>query len=110
DNADKKNPVVMTERERPLRLLSRPEPVEAFAAIVPDGPPSRFRWRRVLHDVARAEGPERISPEWWLDQETAQERDYFRLEVASGHRFWVYRQGRYTSNYQPTWHMHGIFA
>jgi len=110
EKADKKNPVVMTGRERPLRLLSRPEPVEAFAAIVPDGPPSRFRWRRVLHDVARAEGPERISPEWWLDQETVQERDYFRLEVASGHRFWVYRQGRYTADYRPTWHMHGIFA
>nr|WP_262913591.1 DNA polymerase Y family protein [Rhizobium halophilum] len=110
ETGGKPYPAVMTERERPLRLLARPEPVEAFAAIVPDGPPSRFRWRRVLHDVARAEGPERISPEWWLDQETAQERDYFRLEVASGHRFWVYRQGHYSADYRPTWHMHGIFA
>ncbi|CAD7023983.1 DNA polymerase Y family protein [Pseudorhizobium halotolerans] len=109
-NEGRQNPAVTTGRERPLRLLSRPEPVEAFAAIVPDGPPSRFRWRRVLHDVARAEGPERISPEWWLDQEAGQERDYFKLEVASGHRFWVYRQGHYSSDYRPTWHMHGIFA
>ena len=26
-------------------------------AEVPDGPPHRFRWRRTLHEVARAEGP-----------------------------------------------------
>ncbi|CAD7048115.1 DNA polymerase Y family protein [Pseudorhizobium endolithicum] len=109
DAGNDEAPVTMTRAERPLRLLPRPEPMEAFAAIVPDGPPSRFRWRRVLHDVARAEGPERVSPEWWLD-DVAEERDYFRLEVASGHRFWVYRQGRYRMDHRPTWHMHGIFA
>ena len=34
-----------------------------FEAIaeVPDGPPARFRWRRVLHEVAVAERPERIA-------------------------------------------------
>ena len=36
-------------------------------AEVPDGPPARFRWRRVLHEVAIAEGPERIAMEWWRD-------------------------------------------
>ena len=109
-DGSKAAPPAITRAERPLRLLPRPEPMEAFAAILPDGPPSRFRWRRVLHDVARAEGPERISPEWWLDQ-AAEERDYFRLEVASGHRFWVYRQGHYhQADYRPTWHLHGIFA
>ena len=30
---------------RPLRLLARPEPIEVIA-VVPDGPPVRFRWRR----------------------------------------------------------------
>lgn len=99
----------MTMVERPLRLLPRPEPMEVFAAAIPEGPPSRFRWRRVLHDVVRAEGPERISPEWWLD-DAAEERDYFRLEIGSGHRFWVYRQGRYRPGHSPSWHMHGIFA
>ena len=46
---------------RPLRLFDRPEPIEALAEV-PDGPPLRFRWRRVLHDVAAIEGPERIAP------------------------------------------------
>ena len=46
---------------RPLRLFARPEPIDALAEV-PDGPPLRFRWRRVLHDVAAIEGPERIAP------------------------------------------------
>ncbi len=49
---------------RPLRLLAVPEPLEAIAEV-PDGPPRRFRWRRVQYEVTRAEGPERIAPEWW---------------------------------------------
>ena len=27
-----------------------------------------FRWRRALYRVARAEGPERIAPEWWREE------------------------------------------
>src|SRR5450756_2221016 len=65
---------------RPIRLLGRPEPIEAIAEV-PDGPPVRFRWRRVLHQVAHAEGPERIAMEWWHDPKgRALTRDYFRVE------------------------------
>lgn len=49
---------------RPLRLLPRPEPIDTLAEL-PDGPPLRFRWRRVLYEVDRAEGPERIAAPWW---------------------------------------------
>ncbi|MEM7663140.1 MAG: DNA polymerase Y family protein [Pseudomonadota bacterium] len=49
---------------RPLRLFDPPERVEALAEV-PDGPPVRFVWRRVPRRVARADGPERIAPEWW---------------------------------------------
>jgi protein ImuB len=49
---------------RPLLLLTTPEPIEVMAAV-PDGPPIRFTWRRLPHRIARAEGPERIAPEWW---------------------------------------------
>ncbi len=49
---------------RPPRLLPRPEPVDAIAAD-PASPPTRFRWRRQTLDVARAQGPERLAPEWW---------------------------------------------
>lgn len=95
---------------RPLRLLRRPEAIEAFAAIVPDGPPQRFRWRHVLHMVTRAEGPERIAPEWWLDDGETKERDYFRLESELGRLFWVFRLGHYDGDNPPTWRIHGVFA
>ena len=94
-----------------MRLFRHPELVEAFAATVPDGPPRRFRWRRIVHAVIRAEGPERISPEWWHDEEDVEERDYFRLESEAGRRFWVFRAGHYVAGKAaPTWRVHGIFA
>lgn len=50
--------------KRPEILLSRPEPI-TVTAEVPDGVPAAFTWRRVTRRVIRAEGPERIAPEWW---------------------------------------------
>ncbi len=100
----------LLQKERPLRLFAHPEPLEAFAVEVPDGPPIRFRWRRLTHQVRRAEGPERLAAEWWLDGEDAPTRDYFRLESDNGQRFWVYRQGLYDQVANPRWFMHGIFA
>jgi len=95
---------------RPLRLFGKPEPIEALAEI-PDGPPLRFRWRRVLHEVAFAEGPERIAMEWWRHQEQPPTRDYFRVEDKKGHRFWLYRAGLYgRETDSPRWFMHGVFA
>ncbi|WP_275791233.1 Y-family DNA polymerase [Pararhizobium gei] len=95
---------------RPLRLFRHPEPVDVSAAEVPDGAPEHFRWRRTLYRVKRAEGPERIAPEWWIDGEKASTRDYFRVEDADGYRFWLFRNGFYTENPHPQWFMHGIFA
>jgi protein ImuB len=96
---------------RPLRLLSRPEPIEALAEV-PDGAPLRFRWRRALHEVASAEGPERIEGLWWGDTEIASlARDYFRVEDTSGLRFWLFRAGLYrVAANEPRWFMHGMFA
>jgi protein ImuB len=96
--------------DRPLRLFARPEPVEAMAEV-PDGPPVRFRWRRALYLVVRAEGPERIAPEWWRGAEDQPTRDYFRIEDESGHRFWLFREGLYGfESAAPRWFMHGVFA
>ncbi len=93
---------------RPIRLLQKPEPIEAIASV-PDGPPVRFRWRRVLHEVAAIEGPERIASEWWRHQ--ALTRDYFRAEDSEGRRFWLFREGLYeTETARPRWFMHGLFA
>ncbi|MDN2578795.1 DUF6504 family protein [Aquibium sp. ELW1220] len=97
-------------REQPIRLLRRPEPVEA-SAEVPDGPPFSFRWRRTLYRVARAEGPERIAPEWWHASPEARTRDYFRVEDTAGRRFWLCREGLYDGTPAvPRWFMHGLFA
>jgi protein ImuB len=96
---------------RPLRLFARPERIEAIAEV-PDGPPVRFRWRRVLHEVAQAEGPERIAFEWWRDEAgRALTRDYFRVESKAGVRVWLYREGLYgRETAQPRWFLHGLFA
>ena len=95
---------------RPLRLFEPPQPIETLAEV-PDGPPLRFRWRRVLHEIARAEGPERIAPEWWRDGESEPTRDYYRIEDAEGRRFWVFREGFYgESAERPHWYLHGLFA
>lgn len=93
---------------RPLRLLARPEPIETMA-MVPDGPPLRFRWRAALHEVIAAEGPERIAGAWWSEEE-GPTRDYFRVEDTGGLRFWLFRAGLYRETDAPRWFMHGLFA
>lgn len=98
---------------RPLRLFERPQPVEAVAPL-PDGPPVLFRWHRVLHRVRRAEGPERIAPEWWReDARGTESHDYYRIEDSNGGRYWLYRDGLYQpprpQARPPCWFVHGIF-
>lgn len=92
---------------RPLRLLPRPEPVEAIALLPgrpPVDPPAQFRWRRLARRVVRAEGPERIAPEWWRDDpDVPAARDYFRVEDEDGRRYWLYRSG-------AQWFLHGLFG
>ncbi len=96
---------------RPIRLFERPEPVEAIAQV-PDGPPVQFKWRRVTHDIAHAEGPESIALQWWRnDQGLPVTRDYFRIETRQGARVWLYREGIYQDrDNPPRWFLHGIFA
>jgi protein ImuB len=91
---------------RPLRLLTRPEPVDVT------GPPERlaaFRWRKFAHEIARAEGPERIAPEWWLglNKPPSPARDYYRVEDRTGRRFWLFRE---VENDLERWCLHGLFG
>jgi protein ImuB len=95
---------------RPLQLFDPPQPIETLAEV-PDGPPLRFRWRRLLFEVARAEGPERIAREWWREDGRERTRDYFRVEDKTGRRFWLFRQGLYGRDEgEPRWFLHGVFA
>jgi protein ImuB len=97
--------------ERPARLFASPEPVRVMAEV-PDGPPLRFVWRRVPRRVMRAEGPERIGPEWWrLDDRQARTRDYYRIEDEEGKRYWLFREGLYEDGpTTPEWYVHGLFV
>ncbi|HMQ57145.1 MAG TPA: DNA polymerase Y family protein [Rhizobiaceae bacterium] len=98
--------------ERPTRMLAAPEPVEAVAGV-PEGPPLRFRWRRRLHQVRAAEGPERIAGEWWRSGCDTRPRDYYRVEDVEGRRFWLFREGLFGprgDGAAPRWFMHGLFA
>ena len=99
------------ETPRPVSLLACPEPVEAVAEV-PDNPPVLFRWRGQVHRIARADGPERLAPEWWREgaPTASATRDYYRLEDEAGRRFWLYREGLYDAEREPRWYLHGFFA
>jgi len=92
---------------RPVRFLRHPEPVEAVAPV-PDDPPLMFRWRKVMHRVRRADGPERIAGEWWHGW--SELRDYYRVEDREGRRFWLYRSGLHRADAPARWYLHGVFA
>src|SRR5436190_11270412 len=95
-----------TGRPRPVQLLSSPEQVQVTAPV-PDYPPMNFRYKGKLHKIIKADGPERIEQEWWLQQ--GQHRDYYYVEDEEGRRYWLFRAGHYSdSSYQ--WFIHGFFA
>jgi protein ImuB len=102
------------EAPRPLRLFRQPEPLDLVTALTPDDPPRQFQWRKRLHRVARAEGPERIGEEWWRgdisDVSASHVRDYYRVEDQDGARFWVYREGLYEDGVPARWWLHGVFG
>ncbi len=105
-------------RRRPVLMFDPPEPIEALAEL-PDGAPARFTWRRVSRRVRRADGPERLSPEWWRprpDGRQVRTRDYYCVEDDGGRRYWLFREGLYGREYAghdddrpPSWWMHGVF-
>jgi len=99
------------DRQRPQRLLDRPEAIDVIYAT-PEGVPRRFVWRRAVHDLARVEGPERIAPEWWRQPSSARLRDYYRVEDGAGRRYWIYREGLIGDGRGglPNWFMHGLFG
>lgn len=91
---------------RPLTIW-RPEPV-----VADDAPhlPARFRWRGRTHATAAATGPERIAPEWWLDELGWRSgvRDYWRVTTQAGDRLWVYYA--YGGLMSSGWFCQGRFA
>jgi len=95
-----------TDTPRPTQLLARPEPIEVTAPI-PDYPPMLFIYKGVRHPVKKADGPERIERDWWLD--AGEHRDYYHVEDEEGRRYWLFRSGHY-SGQQSQWFIHGFFS
>ncbi len=91
---------------RPI-LIWRPELVEAH-----DDPalPAGFRWRGRTHETVVASGPERIAPEWWLDEPEWRTgvRDYWQVTTGHGERLWLYYAHGGTMS--SGWFCQGSFA
>ncbi len=92
---------------RPIYLLPQPEPIKVSVPI-PDYPPMLFIYKGVTHHIKKADGPERIEREWWIDK--GLQRDYYCVEDESGKRYWLFRSGHYEDVQAPDWFIHGFFA
>jgi protein ImuB len=91
-----------TTNPRPLRLFP-PE----YVATQSNRLPARFKWRAMSFTTGRATGPERIAPEWWLEDENWRHgvRDYWKVETREGHRLWMFQTPQ-----NPNWYVQGVFA
>ena len=91
---------------RPV-LIWPPEPVNAPGSAKL---PQHFRWRGRDLKVAGQEGPERIAPEWWLDDPNWRSglRDYWRVTCASGDCLWMYFA--HGAEISPGWFCQGSFG
>lgn len=107
---------------RPVTIIA-PEALTMEVAAT-RRPPARFVWRRQLFDTARVTGPERITPEWWLDDPAWRTglRDYWQIEAvrpatvqsatSCTRRLWVYHTPEVPpeSSALSRWYVHGVFA
>lgn len=126
---DEGEAIPLVPMSRPPFLLPVPEPISVIAEL-PEGAPQRFVWRRLARRIVKSDGPERIAPEWWRHIGVAGPppgtRDYYRLEDATGARYWVFREGLYgraeadeaseaaasegvAAPALPRWFVHGLF-
>lgn len=94
---------------RPI-VIFRPEALTTPASDDPRTPPGTFRWRRRDLVLRVAVGPERLLPEWWLDDPEWRTgpRDYWRAEVAGGERLWIYYA--HGGEMSGGWFCHGSFT
>jgi len=104
-----------TEPARDWPPPAAPRPIVVFPpeplGPAEGGPPPRhFVWRRRPRRSAAIFGPERITPEWWLDDPAWRSgpRDYWRVETEEGTRLWLFeaRGGEMPGG----WFVQGLFA
>jgi protein ImuB len=95
-------------RLRPPLIFAHPHPIEVQSNDE-DETPSSLSWRRVMHRLTHAEGPERIADEWWRAPSGFGTRDYYRVQSANGSRFWIFRAEATEAPGQRHWFLHGLF-
>jgi len=85
---------------RPSRILKSPERLLRSGRTLglphPDGKTLRANWQATTW-----EGPERLSGEWWSEEDRF-ERDYYRVTSERGEQLWVYVSGEAV-------YLHGYF-
>jgi protein ImuB len=83
-------------------LLYSPPRALVVVAIAPDGPPASFELQGRRLQVVRYWGPERIETGWWRGASVR--RDYWRVAVETGERFWLFRRLA-----DGAWFLHGTY-
>lgn len=86
---------------RPLRLFPKPIPLKT-SGEVKKKPPASILWQGQSKRVGSCWGPERIETGWWRGPMV--QRDYYRIEIETGERLWVYRDLE-----SGDWFLHGDF-
>jgi protein ImuB len=92
---------IVAERTRPVRVRPHPLPV-SVTSVVPNGPPLRLHLRHADHRIVHCDGPERIETGWW--RHAPIRRDYYRIDLDSGARHWLFR-----SLEDGRWFLHGDY-
>ena len=89
-------------RQRPLRLYKMPE---RLRALEPGRPPKQFEWRRKSYITKAVKGPERLTAEWWREDDM-KTRDYWTVQTVNGARLWLLT---YPGETEPSWYVAGKF-
>jgi protein ImuB len=87
---------------RPLLLRTPPLALQVVS-VVPDGPPISFQLDGRQNTVTHWWGPERIESGWWRGRSAR--RDYYRIEIESGQRYWLFR-----NLLTGKWFLHGEYV
>jgi len=82
-----------------LHLLSEPQPLRVRTA---EGRPAEMWGDAGHHELVAAEGPERLSGDWWKDP---YHREYFRVCTEAGDLLWLFREYRPSGTFR--WWLHG---
>ncbi|NVN24599.1 DNA polymerase Y family protein [Asaia siamensis] len=96
---------------RPTRVFTQPCPIVP-PDLAEDFSPKRFRWYGKTLSVCGADGPERLHGAWWQNPlQAGAIRDYWIVEVESGERFWLFRNGDGVHRWSGdgAWFVHGLF-